>query len=188
MRDADKMIERLLAGLQDAEPSAGLQGRVLKAMDAHESMALGARYRRLVSPWLLRLSTMIPVACAVIFAVLLTVRYHRHATDPQQATRPKVIAQKAPQVPYLPPSRVAVRHQHRKVAPAMREAQTASYPAPPLPLTEQEKLLLRLAHRGDPENVATLNRNVQAAQSAKATEQFQDFFGIDAKEMRNKIE
>ena len=33
----------------------------------------------------------------------------------------------------------------------------ASFPAPPLPLTEQERLLLRLAHRGDPENMAILN-------------------------------
>jgi DNA-directed RNA polymerase specialized sigma24 family protein len=30
---------------------------------------------------------------------------------------------------------------------ALREMQTASYPAPPMPLTEQEKLLLRIAHK-----------------------------------------
>ncbi len=188
MRDADGMIERTLAGLRDAEPSAGLEGRILKAMDAHDSMATGVRYRRLVSPWGLRLSSAIPVACALILIVLVTVRQHRHTHDGRQATRPTVMAQKAPLVPHLPPVRVPVKHQYGKVTHAGKEVEMASFPAPPLPLTEQEKLLLRLAHRGDAENIATLNRSAQAAQSAKAAEQFQQFFGIDAKEMRNEIE
>jgi len=55
-------------------------------------------------------------------------------------------------------------------------------------LTEQEKLLLRLAHRGDPENMAILNPDVRAAQTAKATEQFQQFFEINAREMRSQSE
>jgi hypothetical protein len=42
-----------------------------------------------------------------------------------------------------------------------------------LPLTEQERLLLRLAHRGDADTTAILNPDVRAAQTAKATQQFQ---------------
>jgi hypothetical protein len=68
------------------------------------------------------------------------------------------------------------------------ETQAASFPAPPLPLTEQEKLLLRLAHRRNPEDTAILNPAVQSAQSAKATEQFQQFFAINPTEMRSQIE
>jgi hypothetical protein len=68
------------------------------------------------------------------------------------------------------------------------ETQVASYPAPALPLTEQERLLLRLAHRHDVRSVAILNPDLQAAASAEAAKQFQDFFGIDAKEMRNESE
>ena len=68
------------------------------------------------------------------------------------------------------------------------ETQATSFPAPPLPLTEQEKLLLRLAHRRDPENMAILNPDLRAAQTAKATEQFQQFFEINAKEMRSQSE
>jgi hypothetical protein len=71
---------------------------------------------------------------------------------------------------------------------AVEETQSASYPAPPLPLTEQEKLLLRLAHRRDPQNMAILNRDERATQSAKATEQFQQFFGMKPAEMRSEIE
>ena len=70
----------------------------------------------------------------------------------------------------------------------MRETQAASFPAPPLPLTEQESLLLRLAHRRDRTTIAMLNPAVQAAQTAKATEQFQQFFDIDPTEMRSQIE
>ena len=70
----------------------------------------------------------------------------------------------------------------------MGETQTASFPAPPLPLTEQERLLLRLAHRGDSDDMAILNPDVRAAQTAKATEQFQQFFDINATEMRSQSE
>jgi hypothetical protein len=66
--------------------------------------------------------------------------------------------------------------------------QSAGYPAPPLPLTEQEKMLLRVAQRNDAQNKALLNPDLQAAQSAKNTEQFQHFFEIDAEEMRSQSE
>ena len=39
----------------------------------------------------------------------------------------------------------------------MGAAAEASFPAPPMPLTEQERLLLRIAHRNDPVNVAMLD-------------------------------
>jgi hypothetical protein len=65
---------------------------------------------------------------------------------------------------------------------------SAGFPAPPLPLTEQERMLLRVARRDDAKNKALLNPDLQAAQSAKNTEQFQRFFEIDAKEMRSESE
>ena len=46
----------------------------------------------------------------------------------------------------------------------------------------------RVAHRDDAKNKALLNPDLQAAQSAKNTEQFQRFFEIDAKEMRSESE
>jgi hypothetical protein len=49
-------------------------------------------------------------------------------------------------------------------------------------------LLLRLAHRADAGATAILNPDVRAAQTAKATEQFQQFFAIDATEMRSQSE
>ena len=49
-------------------------------------------------------------------------------------------------------------------------------------------MLLRVAHRDDAENKALLNPDLQAAQSAKNTEQFQHFFEINAEEMRKQSE
>jgi hypothetical protein len=57
-----------------------------------------------------------------------------------------------------------------------------------LPLTEQEKLLLHLAHRNDAQDMNLLNPDVQAQQSAKATQQFQQFFGMNADQMRSESE
>jgi hypothetical protein len=85
-------------------------------------------------------------------------------------------------------ARVAVRRHRTHTVPAVRETQEASFPPPPLPLTEQERLLLRLAHRGDAQNMALLNPDVRAEQTAKATEQFQQFFAINAEEMRSQSE
>jgi hypothetical protein len=55
-------------------------------------------------------------------------------------------------------------------------------------MTEQEKLLLRIAHRNDAQNLNMLNPNLQAQQSAKATQQFQQFFGMNADQMRSESE
>jgi hypothetical protein len=57
-----------------------------------------------------------------------------------------------------------------------------------LPLTAQEKLLLRLAHRNDPKDTDLLNPDARAQQSAQATQQFQQFFGMNADEMRRESE
>jgi hypothetical protein len=55
-------------------------------------------------------------------------------------------------------------------------------------LSDQEKLLLRIAHRNDAQDRNLLNRDVQTQQSAKATQQFQQFFGMNNNEMRSESE
>jgi hypothetical protein len=202
MRDADETIERLMEGLRDAEPSAGMQRRILGAMRVHEAVSSYPLWHWLITPSLLRPSVAASLACAaalaasLIVAIMVSRPLHppREATnnsthaDAWQRKRPETIAQKAPIEPRRTASRASASRSRRDDASAVGETQTASYPAPPLPLTEQEKLLLRLAHRDDAENMAILDRDLQAVESAKAAEQFQEFFGIDAKEMRNEIE
>jgi cytoskeletal protein RodZ len=194
MRDADRTIERLLAGLRDAEPPGGMERRILEALhgrEAREVAASASLWRRPLRPAIAML-----LACTVILMVGIAVHHQQrhppatlsHSTraDLRQTTRPEVVVQKVSTVPRRTTSRIPVRHPHD--APGAGETQTASFPAPPLPLTEQERLLLRLAHRGDADNMAILNPDTRAAQTAKAAEQFQQFFAINATEMRSQSE
>jgi hypothetical protein len=189
MKDADGTIERLLAGLRDAEPPGGMERRILQALGGMEARKVAAS----ASLWLPAMALLL--ACTVILMAAVIVRQHRHSpaglshstsADVRQATKPELFTQKAPTGPQRTISRVAVRHPH--AVHAAGEIQASSFPAPPLPLTEQERLLLRLAHRGDADNMAILNPDVRAAQTAKATEQFQQFFEINATEMRSQSE
>ena len=60
---------------------------------------------------------------------------------------------------------------------ALRELQAASRPAPPLPLTQEEKMLLRLIHTVGPQQLAMLNSEERAKHEAEADAEFQQFFG-----------
>jgi hypothetical protein len=204
MRDAERTIERLLAGLRDAEPPGGMEHRILEALDgmgAREVAASASLWRRPLRPALAML-----LACAVILMVAFTVQQRKHVPGQQLVPlKPKSGLNGAPNIfsslrvgqkpqrasvdqkvrsPRRTTSGVPVKHSQD--APAVGE--THSFPAPPLPLTEQERLLLRLAHRGDSGTTAILNPDARAAQTAKATEQFQQFFAIDATEMRSQSE
>jgi hypothetical protein len=59
---------------------------------------------------------------------------------------------------------------------AVEEMLAASHPAPPMPLTEQERLLLRIAHKGDPVELAMLDPLRRAARDVEEQTEFQRFF------------
>jgi hypothetical protein len=206
MRDAERTIERLLAGLRDAEPPGGMEHRILEALDgmgAREVAASTSLWRRPLRPALAVL-----LACAVIVMVAFTVQQRKHIPGQQLVPlKPKNGLNGAPNIfsslqVGQKPERASVDQKVRSTrqttsripvkpsqdAPAVGETQRASFPAPPLPLTEQERLLLRLAHRGDSGTAAILNPDARAAQTAKAAEQFQQFFAINATEMRSQSE
>ena len=53
-----------------------------------------------------------------------------------------------------------------------QEMRAASHPAPEEPLTQQERLLLRFVHRGDPQVMAMLNPEVREKQEAQNEAEF----------------
>jgi hypothetical protein len=65
---------------------------------------------------------------------------------------------------------------------ALEEMHAASYPAPPMPLTEQERLLLRLVHKDDPVELAMLDPKLRALQDLEDKAEFQRFFGQSTKQ------
>jgi len=65
---------------------------------------------------------------------------------------------------------------------ALAESRAPSQPAPPLPLTDQEKLLRRIVHKGDPVELAELNAEARAAHTDADKAAFQSFFHPPVKE------
>jgi hypothetical protein len=57
-----------------------------------------------------------------------------------------------------------------------------SHPAPEAPLTQEEKLLLRAVHTGDPQVMAMLNPEVRARQEAESEAEFRKFIEQSGKE------
>jgi hypothetical protein len=196
MKDAEPTIERLLAGLRDAEPKPGVERRILDAMQARKSVASVPFWKRLrpqtFPAFAIRLASALAITAAVV-AVALHQRWrvpadstHSPTLAVRQENPVEAITQKAPVPGRRPASRV--RSKHARTMTPKPDLRAASFPAPPLPLTEQEKLLLRVAHRRNPEDTVILNSAAQAAQSAEANDQFQQFFRMNATEMRNQIE
>jgi len=64
---------------------------------------------------------------------------------------------------------------------ALDDMHAASRPAPPMPLTEQERLLLRLVHKDAPVELAMLDSKMRALQDSEEKTEFQRFFAQPAK-------
>jgi hypothetical protein len=186
MKDPDRTIEKLMAGLRDAEPPPGMHHRILDAMSAGPATAYNARRR---------LYPAIAMSLACALALTIWVQHHRRIpANPTsytahvgalQSKPPQTVAD-TPRAPRRFKTRVLLKPtQTSEVSYAEKRP---GFPAPPLPLTEQERLLQRVAHRKDAQDTSLLNPDAQAQQSARATQQFQQFFGIDSNEMRSESE
>ncbi len=59
---------------------------------------------------------------------------------------------------------------------AVSEMNAPSKPAPPLPLTHQEKLLAEAVHQAGPKELSSLSPEVRARQMELSKAEFHDFF------------
>ena len=59
---------------------------------------------------------------------------------------------------------------------AMSEMRAASFPAPTMPLTEQERLFLRMTRRGDAVELAALDPHLRELEEREEKAEFQRFF------------
>jgi len=103
---------------------------------------------------------------------------------PQPLATPSLVASSATVPPTASDFRSSGKKRERAVGVArhsdslaLRELHAASRPAPPLPLTREEKMLLRLIHTVGPQELAMLNSEVRAKHEAEADAEFQQFFG-----------
>ena len=198
MRDAEDAVGKVMAGLRGVEAASGLEGRV--AAGARRRLAQRApargRFGAAGFGW-----GVVGFAClAVLLAVTMraprvpgrvvtggaTGIEGRGAGDggrPREdvasgrsegvsARGGRVVGGMVEGLPRRHAISIASSKGRRKAGDV-----AVSFPAPPLPLTEQERLLLRVATLSGPKEVAALDRFGRASQDAEETAVFETFFG-----------
>ena len=218
MKNSEEAIEKVLAGLRDAESAAGMERRILDQLDGlEERAAVRSRsgWLRLRPIWLVAParpvavgSLVCGVALAGMFAVALAIpAIRRLGHVPAQGRRSPApvgsVALGASEVAAKSAQPASSRSDVRALeevnagqikaegktnegsaeavldsdSVALEEMHAPSRPAPPMPLTEQERLLLRLVHKDDPVELAMLDSKVRALQDLEDKAEFQRFFG-----------
>lgn len=189
---SDKAIDRVLTGLGSVEALPAFEQRVLQAV--RQRAAEQERPRFVALSTLTRWQPWAVAACVVAlsFASSMAVR-KRHETRHDEA----VVNQHAsPNVPAASQVEVAEAQPHQPVlsasphrknvvatevlsdeeALAISEMNAPSKPAPPLPLTHQEKLLAGAMHQGGPTDLSSLRPEVRARQMELSKAEFHNFF------------
>lgn len=211
MKHADEAIRKVLTGLRESEAPAGMEDRILQAMQARVAEAADEHSRSRFSAWWLapyRRLAFAMVLAAFVGGGVMHVTAHRAAmhsgaaaarlADPTQAA-----------LPFVPPpdraahggtagveqAGIANTTRGRSRTPGIAHADTPdgdrlgalareemlapSHPAPPLPMTAQEKLFRQAVVGEHFDQLAMLNEGERAKAHAKADEEFKSFFGID---------
>jgi hypothetical protein len=175
----DQHLDRILNALRDTPPPTGLAARVnARLLQAAESPTRAPLF---ASPQQIAWAS---AACATILLALLAT-HHQPAPTLADLSSETPATQAAPDILVTATTRVAPRFSvgsHRasiKIegvltpdAIALAETLAPSHPAPPLPLTAQEALLLRSTRQGQPIEVAELEtrRESVLTQIAEARE------------------
>jgi hypothetical protein len=197
MTRPDDAMEKVLAGLRDVEAPVGMERRILERLENVAAVRGREGWRHLWfgRPWL-----SVTLGCGVVAAVIAVVMaipaVHRRGPVSVRGNdaEAKVVAGREAVVENTRGSvekkRVSggmgsVSSQRQVLVSdaqgdedsvAMSEMRAASFPAPPMPLTDEEKLLLRMVNKGDSVELAMLDPKLEALREAEEKEEFQRFF------------
>jgi hypothetical protein len=180
----DDLLDRALASYTPRTPPLGLEQRLLARM------AAGGAHQPRLHPALWWACS----AAAIVVLSLAITAIHLHRQTPAQsklhtvpASSPATAgAESDAQDAHVPPlasvaptgARTRARRT-RLIDPAdsvsFQEMRAASHPAPEAPLTEEERLLLRIVHTQEPQQLAMLNPEIRAKKDAESEAEFQDF-------------
>jgi hypothetical protein len=205
MKNSDEAVERVLAGLREAEAPEGMERRILEAVRGgapeRRPMWLGMPWGLIgargwtpvrARSWAVGLAGVMVVSSVVGWSVF---RGHRMGHEvagakgyAAPAKAPAAEERAATPVEGLP-ERSSVRwnggtnarrvgHVRERRLVALQEMGVGNHPAPEAPLTEEEKLLLRIAHKGDRVEMAALNPLLQASRDAEEKADVKKFFGL----------
>jgi hypothetical protein len=204
MRDAETTIERVLGGLRDVDAPVGMEGRVLATLEEREASRAGRSRWSWLGERPVPAMLGCGIAAAAVVAVMLVVPAVRHTRGVEPVGSVGSVETPAPDVGLKSASgnvagakatserpvgsraigarvmkRVEVARDVRRDdsdAVAAEEMQAASCPAPPVPLTEQERLLLRVVNKRDPQQMAELDPVKRATRDAEEKAEVERFF------------
>jgi hypothetical protein len=188
----DSAIDKTLAALNTAVPPEGLEGRIAAriAQRLEQPAPATSHWRTrftgytLTAAWwrgaaIGAATAMLAVAVVLLLQHKTPAPTHFAANAPATATIPVKVSG-TPAAPCAHPAILRVR---TPAAPASEiasspatEVAAPSHPAPVLPLTAQERELVRLAKTTDPRVLAALNSETQARLEAENHAQFEKFF------------
>ena len=202
MKNSDEAIEKVLDGLRNCDAPAGMERRILEAVQEHASRSQSG-WRRLRPIWLATQSTVIAarslaygLAMAGLFALVFAIpAFHQREHAPTSSKRNSANSTALPATSSVvaeniqpPAARSGERSMgkvtkvrraelaHKRDSIALREMRAPSRPEPPMPLTEQEKLLLRFVQTRSPEELAAVNPIKWAVRDAEDKAEFEKFF------------
>ena len=179
LTEGEEELNRLLAHLGSADAGAGFEDRVRRRVSARMEARQEER-RKVWRRWLWA-----PGAALAMASVVVGVWVHAERLVQVQmsvAQAPGVERMEVPHAAERPPAGEAPRLHIQHVAQATRTSRKSEtltetgFPAPSAPLTEQEKLLLRVARRPDPEEIAMLDARVREERDAADDAEFDEFF------------
>lgn len=188
-KSPEEDLERVLTGLRDSAIPDGMERRILAALEnrasEYSSSSIRPDWRKLA----VACSFAMAAALALVF-VVPAIRRPVHAPQRSEAgaITPKSLSpananQNVTQGNDAPIAASAARPKLRRVRPVHREeaapqdeVHAVSYPPPPMPLTDEERLLLRAAHRRAPIELAELSPARRALQDEQERVDFERFF------------
>ena len=197
MKNSDEAVDRVLAGLREAEAPEGMERRILEAAGERASQRKSVPWRLAgAMSWATAAAGVAVVAGMLCWSSLRSSRTGDHAGE--QSVMPKGRVEVASRSIPEPERKSAKAVKETPITPVRRsQASTrpgkmvrvrargvtdgrkvlpASYPAPPMPLTEQERLLLRVARKADPTEIAMLDPAVRATRDEEEKAQVEKFF------------
>ena len=193
MKNPDEAIDRVMAGLRDAQAPEGMEQRILQGM---REQTMNSSHGSAARPWGWSLALASVVAAAVFAVWVHRARHDATESSARQAVANPVLV--APRVTHEIAVKTALpikRSAHLKTrhvaavdndALAVSEMLAPSQPAPPVPLTEQEQLLRRVVRSSDPQELAMLEPEARAAQLEKEKAEVRRFFEPSIKNKGDK--
>jgi len=196
MKNPEEAIEKVLAGLRDAPVPDGMERRILRALEDRPPSQSHAPWRWLfVSGYkTVAVCGIALVACALMLAFSTTSMRHSNkpaklrANSHPPGSHPSGLAKADPPSDKSIPAKgilaVPVQSSRPMHRAALHRAQVAepeahpavSFPPPPLPLTRQERLLLRVVNNRPPVELAELIPARKAARDEQERVEFERFF------------